>query len=62
MKVSSTETLSLFAALEQAVVMGHHITKILNKSPQFIKIEAFIDNKDAYEAFHSKIKILSGRL
>ena len=62
MKVSSTETLSLFAALEQAVVMGHHITKILNKSPQFIKIEAFIDNKDAYEAIHSTIKILSGRL
>ena len=64
-KVSSTcaaETLSLLAALEQAIVMRHQITEILNKSPQFIKIEAFIDNKDAYEAIHSTKQILSGRL
>ena len=64
-KVSSTcaaETLSLLAALEQAIVMRHQITEILNKSPQFIKIEAFIDNKDAYEAIYSTKQILSGRL
>ena len=42
--------------------MRHQITEILNKSPQFIKIEAFIDNKDAYEAIYSTKQILSGRL
>ena len=64
-KVSSTcvaETLSLLAALEQAIVIRNQIAEILNKTPEFIKIEAFIDNNDAYEAIYSTKQIMKGRL
>ena len=64
-KVSSTcaaETLSLLAALEQAIVIRHQISEILNKNPKAIKIEAFIDNNDAYEAIYSTKQMMKGRL
>jgi hypothetical protein len=64
-KVSSTlaaETLSLLAALEQAIVIRHQVAEILNCSPESIKIESFIDNNDAYEAIYSSKQVMKGRL
>ena len=52
-KVTSTlaaETLSLLAALEEAIVICHQLAEMIEFKP---KIEAFIDNNDAYEAVHS---------
>ena len=61
-KVTSTlaaETLSLLAALEQAIIICHQIEEIIDMKP---KIEAFIDNNDACEAIHSLKQEMKGRL
>ena len=48
--------------MEQAIVIRHQISEILNKNPKAIKIEAFIDNNDAYEAIYSTKQMMKGRL
>ena len=61
-KVTSTlaaETLSLLAALEQAIVICNQIEEVIDRKP---KIEAFIDNNDTYEAVYSLKQEMKGRL
>ena len=61
-KVTSTlaaETLSLLAALEQAIVICNQIEEVFDSKP---KIEAFIDNNDAYEAVYSLKQEMKGHL
>ena len=61
-KVTSTlaaETFSLLAALEQAIVNCNQNGEVIDRKP---KIEAFIDNNDAYEAVYSLKQEMKGRL
>ena len=51
--------MSLLAALEQAIVVCNQIEEVIDIKP---KIEAFIDNNDAYEAIHSLKQEMKGRL